>query len=293
LRFSDFGGALLKARPDCIPCIIAHVLKVAQNVTPDDWLARKAILETMDLLKTAEFDRTPAEIAYDCLHLTARTLGTSDPFKEEKRQANEAALAVIGDAQKLALESKDDPLFTLLRFAAAANLLDTGILSTATPEDVILLTSKMDFEVNNYSAFKKDLKSSKSILYILDNAGEIVFDKLVVEGLVQREKRVTAVVRRSPILNDALREDARLTGMDSLCQIIDTGVDSLGVILSVSSAQFREAFENADMVISKGQANFETLEGVHKNIYFLMSAKCDVIANHLGISKGDLVLLKE
>ena len=293
MRFSDFGDTFLKARPDCIPCIIAHVLKVAQNVTPDDWLARKAILETMDLLKTAEFDRTPAEIAYDCLHLTARTLGSSDPFKEEKRQANEAALAVIGDARKLALESKDDSLFTMLRFAAAANLLDTGILSTATPEDVILLTSKMDFEVNNYSAFKKDLKSSKSILYILDNAGEIVFDKLVVEGLVQREKRVTAVVRRSPILNDALREDAQLTGMDSLCQIIDTGVDSLGVILSLSSAQFREAFEDADMVISKGQANFETLEGVRKNIYFLMSAKCDVVANHLGISKGDLVLLKE
>jgi hypothetical protein len=81
--------------------------------------------------------------------------------------------------------------------------------------------------------------------------------------------------------------------MDSLCQIIDTGVDSLGVILSLSSAQFREAFEDADMVISKGQANFETLEGVRKNIYFLMSAKCDVVANHLGISKGDLVLLKE
>jgi hypothetical protein len=283
----------LKARPDCIPCIIAHVLKVAQNVTPDDWLARKVILETMDLLKDADFDRTPAEIAYDCLHLTARTLGTSDPFKEEKKQANEAALAIIGDARKVALETKDDPLFTLLRLAAAANLLDTGILSTATPEDVILLTSKMDFEVNNYSAFKKDLKPAKSILYILDNAGEIVFDKLVVESLVQTGKKVTAVVRKSPILNDALREDAQLTTMDALCKIMDTGSDSLGVILSLSSAQFREAFDDADVIISKGQANFETLEGTRKNIYFLMSVKCDVVANHLGVSKGDLVLLKE
>lgn len=283
----------MKARPDCIPCIIAHVLKVAQNVTPDDWLARKVILETMDLLKDADFDRTPAEIAYDCLHLTARTLGTSDPFKEEKKQANEAALAIIGDARKVALETKDDPLFTLLRLAAAANLLDTGILSTATPEDVILLTSKMDFEVNNYSAFKKDLKPAKSILYILDNAGEIVFDKLVVESLVQTGKKVTAVVRKSPILNDALREDAQLTTMDALCKIMDTGSDSLGVILSLSSAQFREAFDDADVIISKGQANFETLEGTRKNIYFLMSVKCDVVANHLGVSKGDLVLLKE
>lgn len=283
----------MKARPDCIPCIIAHVLKAAQNVTPDDWLARKVILESMDLLKTAEFDRTPAEIAYDCLHLTAKTLGISDPFKEEKKQANEAALAVISDARRIALESKDDPLLALLRFAAAGNLLDTGILSTATPEDVILLTSRMDFEVNNYSAFKKDLKSSRSVLYILDNAGEIVFDKLVVESLVQAGKKVTAVVRKSPVLNDALREDAQLTEMDSLCQIMDTGVDSLGVILSLSSAQFRGAFEDADMVISKGQANFETLEGTRKNIYFLMSVKCDVVANHLGVSKGGLVFLRE
>lgn len=292
-RSGEFGDFVLKARPDCIPCIIAHVLKAAQNATPDDWLARKAILETMDLLKTAEFDRTPAEIAYDCLRLTVKTLGASDPFKEEKKQANEAALAVIGEARKLTLENKDDPLFTLLRLAAAANLLDTGILSTATPEDVILLTSKMEFEVNNYPGFKRDLKQSKNILYILDNAGEIVFDKLVLENLIEKGKKVTAVVRKSPVLNDAVREDAELAGISSLCQVIDTGVDSLGVILNISSREFRGAFENADMVISKGQANYETLEGTRKNIYFLMSVKCDVVANHLGVSKGDLVLLKE
>ncbi|MFH1421197.1 MAG: ARMT1-like domain-containing protein [Planctomycetota bacterium] len=283
----------MKAKPDCIPCIIAHVLKVARNVTPNDWLARKVLLETLDILKTGEFDRSPAEIAFDCLRTAAKTLGTLDPFKEEKRVSNESAMAIIEEVNKIITDKNEDKLLSLLRFAAAANLLDTGTLSTATPQDITLLTSRMNFELNNYAALKKDLASAKSILYILDNAGEIVFDKLVIEELARKGKDVTAVVRKFPVLNDAVSEDAEQVGLTAVCPVIDTGADSLGVVLNVASPKFREIFESADVVISKGQANFETIEGIRKNTYFVLTTKCDVVANYLGVSKNDLVLLRE
>ena len=138
--------------------------------------------------------------------------------------------------------------------------------------------------------FRNATAQAKDILYLGDNAGEIVFDRLLVEQLPC--KNVTFVVKASPIINDATMEDAKMAGLTDMVSVIDNGSDAPGTILESCSQDFRRRFNEADLVISKVQGNYETLSGVDKNVFFILRAKCPVIARHLGCEIGSLVLVK-
>jgi uncharacterized protein with ATP-grasp and redox domains len=131
--------------------------------------------------------------------------------------------------------------------------------------------------------------AARSILYLADNAGEIVFDRLLIERLPAG--RVTVVVRGAPVINDATRADAQVAGLDRIAEIIDNGSDAPGTVLEDCSAQFRERFESADVIIAKGQGNFETLSAAGANICFLLKIKCPVLATHTGIELGTQALI--
>jgi uncharacterized protein with ATP-grasp and redox domains len=284
-------GDELKATADCIPCIENYVLKTAKHVSEDDWLQRKVLLETMDVLRNASYDRSPPEICYDVIKAANRMLGVTDPYREVKENLNRLSIPVAARAEKTAQES-DDPLLTSLKFACAANALDVAVLDQVEPEEVIGIAGSRDFEIDNYEQLKEDLEGAKTVFYLLDNAGEIAFDKLVVQQLL--DKDVTCVVRRTPVLNDATREDAEAVSLSKLCNIVDPGADFIGLPLDLCSGEFRETFDKADVIIAKGMANFETLEGaLPKSVYFLLMAKCPVVAGMLGVKIGDMVLLKD
>jgi uncharacterized protein with ATP-grasp and redox domains len=281
----------LKATADCIPCIENYVLRTAKHVSEDDWLQRKVLLETMDVLRNTSYDRTPSEICHDVLKTAHRMLGVTDPYKDLKKELNKLAAPVAARAEKIIQES-EDPLHASLLFAAAANTLDVGVLTHMSPEKILDMAQNSSFDIDNYEQLKDDIEGAKSVFYILDNAGELAFDKLVIQQLL--DKDVTCVVRRTPVLNDATAEDAQEISLSKLCSVIDPGADLLGLPLDLCSSEFKEAFGNADVIIAKGMANFETLENASpKSVYFLLVAKCQVVAGMLGAKVGDMILLKD
>jgi uncharacterized protein with ATP-grasp and redox domains len=174
------------------------------------------------------------------------------------------------------------PFETAVRLAIAGNIIDFGILSVDEKrvEDTIAASLTDQIDSAAVDILEDEVRKARRILYLCDNAGEIVFDRLLIERL-PREK-VTAVVKGGPIINDALMDDAREVGLCDLVEVIDNGTAAPGTLVGLCSHDFQRRFEEADLVISKGQGNFETLDGTPKNIFYLFTVKCSVVCEYLG-----------
>lgn len=178
-----------------------------------------------------------------------------------------------------------------IRLAIIGNIIDFGPnYRMFDIEKDVHVGKKQPFAMCDYSALKKAVGQSDTILYIGDNAGEIVFDKLLVKTL---KKPVTFVVRDAPIINDATMEDTIQTGMDKAAEVISSGSELPGTVPHLCSKEFNELFNRATCIISKGQENYETLSEIDRPIFFLLKVKCPVIARHMGASVGDIVLKKQ
>lgn len=277
----------VKSRPECIPCIIEQVINTVRRVTQDDWIVGKVIKEVMQELARSDLELSPAELSYQALSFALKAVGAQDPFAEEKKRYNRRVLALLPKL-RAAVNEAEDPLHAAARFAIAGNIIDLGIDSRFDLDEEIERALHVPLALDASDELKPALKTASRILYILDNTGEIVFDRLLMELL--KDKTLTAVVRKSPILNDATAEDAREVGIDQFARIIDPSQDMLGVVLALASEGLRREFYAADVVISKGQANFETLHGCDRPVFFMLRAKCPIVAAALGVRVGDTVL---
>ena len=275
--------------PDCIPCLFRQALATARRVTDDDETLRGALIELAKFLARSHEQCSPAEFSYDGLMAVQRFLGVDDPYKEEKDSFNKAILELEGHLQEI-IDESDDPLHMAVRLAAAGNMIDLGIVSDVNIDDHIRAARETGFAVDDYDLLRQRLEDAETILYVLDNAGEIVFDKLLIRHLAA-DHIVTAVVRRSPVLNDVTMDDAVYVGIDKLCEVIDTGCDVFGVPVELVSQEFLRRFDAADVRIAKGHANFETLDGCGREIFFLLKAKCQSVAGELGVNLYDSVLM--
>jgi uncharacterized protein with ATP-grasp and redox domains len=284
-------------RPYCIPCLLRRTLHTAQIATSDEWLHRKILGEIMAELGQAEVEQTPAEVAYGIFKKTARTLGMNDPYGEEKKRWREEVLANEGWIRER-VDGSSDPLFTALKLAAASNRLDNELRPTMTLKGLVEGLEEIPFEPECSDAFREAVARAGNVFYIHDSAGEIFFDRLLIERFGKQPAQITSVVRQAVTIADATREDAEAVGLgDVVSEIIDPGIDCQGLPLGECSEPFRARFAAADLVLVKGQAGYQTLEGeeaaqrgVEKEIYCLLSVKCPVMANQLGSGLGDLVL---
>jgi uncharacterized protein with ATP-grasp and redox domains len=191
------------------------------------------------------------------------------------------------------LES-EDRLDTAVRLAIAGNLIDFGVNSIIQETELEktisqCLSEKLTDMQIGY--FRKAIDKAENILYLADNAGEIVFDRLLIEQLPI--EKITMAVKGSPVINDATMEDAILAGLPKIVEVIDNGSDAPGTILEICSQSFKNYFNKADLVIAKGQGNYETLSDVDKNIFFILKAKCPVIAKDLGCEVGEMILRRK
>lgn len=281
----------MRVYPECIPCLIRQGLNAAEKLNlSEEKLFQVAQSGLKYLAQFREFQFSPAHYAYHIQREVKRLTGEEDPFREIKKISNQKALEIL---KNLNLEEvlKGDPLRSALKLSAIGNILDFAILSEEEAFGKILQLLEKEFTVDDYGSFKKDLENSQRVLILGDNAGEIVFDKILVKVLKELGKEVVFVVKGKPILNDATLEDAKEVSMTKLCKVIDNGNDRVGTDLSVASEEFLREWKKADIVISKGQANFESLSSVRdKTIYFLLTAKCNPVAREVGAKgKGDLV----
>jgi len=281
----------MRTHPDCFPCFFRQANIALSHVDIGDAGIIDIMRGLASMLPELDFSRSPAHVTTR-LHRFIRQKVGRDPFLDIKREYNERALALYPELKKMA-ERADDPLYAALRLAIAGNIIDFGIFTSVDMEGTIEKVLDRELAVDDYHLFEQDLERSSRVLYLLDNAGEIVFDRLLVEAIMQRGVEVTAVVKGGPVLNDAMMADAGQVGLDRICSVIDNGSDAVGTILEMCSEDFLRAFRGAELIISKGQANFETLMNSDEMpVYFLFQSKCSVVSRCLGLEKGSMILSK-
>ena len=284
----------MRTHLDCFPCFLKQTLIAVRLGTRDGSLQANVIKGVLDEIKATDMSQPPA-YSTTFLHRKIRQLLGKDPFKEIKSEYNLIALGLYPELKKK-VENSKDPLWTAARLAIAGNVIDFGIFTSVDIIGTIERALHNPLTVDAYAAFKDAADKSPEMLYLLDNAGEIVFDRLLIEVLTGMGKKVTAVVKGEPVLNDSTMEDAREIGLADVCEIVDNGSDGIGTILEFTSPEFNRIFENARFVISKGQGNFETLwdtgHAGGKEIFFLLQSKCDVVSRELGVSQGSMLLMK-
>ena len=280
----------MRTHIDCFPCFVRQTTIALAQFSDNHALGEEVIREVLDVVQRADTARPPAYTTTFIHRLIREKLG-QDPFKKVKKAYNTLAMGLYAEL-KARIRRSEDPLWTASRLAISGNVIDFGIYTSIDIESSILRSLEEHIAVDDYEMFREDLDRSEEILYLLDNAGEIVFDRLLIEELAAMGKKVRAAVQGSAVLNDVTAEDARQTGLQDICEVIDNGSDAVGTILEWTSPEFRAHYDGAELVISKGQGNFETLTGNGKKAYFLFQSKCDVVSKELGLSPGSMLLKK-
>lgn len=278
----------MKTHFDCITCMINGLINLFKKGLIEEKHQESVMKEVLTYYSNIDYNESPLLTNRNLHRVIRKISNNNDPYKKLKDQMNAEAVKYCEKYKDLVLTS-DNPLDKALRLAVAGNIIDFGPGHAIDIEKNIEKILNEDFVIDDSAELFNDIKKAKNILYLGDNTGEIVFDKLFLEVIGRSD--ITFVVRNSPILNDATMEDVKYFGIDKLVNIMTNGDDAPGTLLEHTSPEFKEAFDRADLIISKGQGNFEGLSEVKgKNIYFLLMIKCDVIADGVGLKNGDYIV---
>lgn len=281
----------MKTSLDCIPCITRQALNAARMASTDPAVHESIVRNVLRWAGDMDLDQPPP-IMSQRIHRQLRAItGVQDPYRHAKIHQNQMALRLLSEL-KIELKTVSDPLELGVRLAIAGNVIDMGINGNVTESNLRDSLNEVMREsfVGTMEAFRQEVAKARNILYLADNAGEIVFDRLLIEQL--ELERVTLAVRGAPILNDATKEDARSVGLAEMVEIIDNGSDLPGTLLEDCNEDFVRRFNEADLIVAKGQGNFETLSEQPHNIFFLFKVKCPVVADHAGLPEGSHVLAR-
>jgi len=278
----------MKAQLDCYPCLFTQVLNAARMHTADEKLLRDILDRVCQILPTLPLDARPPVFGREVYRLVSEMIGITDLYEDVKSECTKQALGLYPDLKKR-IEGATDPLMLAVRLSIAGNVIDFGTTRRFNIEEDLETVLRQEFAVDHSGQFRKDLNSAKNVLFLGDNAGETVFDRLLIEELGMP---VVYVVRETPIINDAVRQDAVEAGIDAVAEILSSGSDAPGNILELCSEEFMDAYLSADLIISKGQGNYEALSEEDRPIFFLLKAKCQVIARDIGVAQGSIILMK-
>ena len=290
----------MKTYLDCIPCFFKQAIEAARLAGAGEKKQKMILNEMAKSLQGFQLNSTPPLMGWTIHRIVKRLTRNTDPYIAIKRKSNKLALRIYKRLKNKVKHSKDR-LLTAVELAIAGNIIDYGVKNALNVNKELKkilrkeerAIKKEDRRLFNYQAFKHALKSASTILYLADNAGETVFDKILIEEIKRdyKDRKIIYAVKEKPIINDALIEDARKCGIDKIAEVISSGTDAPGTILSLCSKKFLKIYKSADLIISKGQGNFEALSEEKRPMYFLFMAKCPVVAKDVGCSVGDIVLL--
>ena len=282
----------MRLKPDCIVCNLNIILRTLKIINKDENFLIENMKKVIEGISKVNSKNYPPELGGIVYRGIIESTKVKDPYMEIKKKQNNLILNKYSDLRKTILNA-EDPLFEAVKFAIIGNIIDFGINEVVDFEDDIKDSLKKGITINDYNLLERDLKSSKKILYIGDNSGEIVFDKLLISLIkeIYPGIDITFACRSEPIINDVLIEDALQVGIDKYAKVISSGMNLPGTILRYVNNEFIEELRMADLVIAKGQGNFEGLEEEKmKKIYFLLKAKCNVVANYLKCNVGNLII---
>jgi uncharacterized protein with ATP-grasp and redox domains len=282
----------MKIYSECKSCLTRQATEAAEMATEDPQLREEIIREAGKIIADLPFESTPPYMDY-LLHRTInQLLGDIDPYKSIKSYYNLKALEYFPTMKRIVREA-GDPFQTSVKIAIAGNTIDFGANSSREEIDIPRLvqeTIEAPLLIDELLQFRKNLEKAKNILYLADNAGEIVFDRILIEEISDYGNRVCLAVKSGPIVNDAITDDAIEAGLYGAVPVIETGVRAPGTILELCDERFLKKLKQADLIIAKGQANYETLSEKPYPVFFLLRAKCSVIARHLDVPVGATVV---
>lgn len=279
---------------ECWPCFLAQALRGAKEAGLDQEQTRTLLVEVGGGLADLHPSAPPPDFARHFYARIAELSGREDPYAATKREHTRAAIAVLDELRRRVREAADE-LDAALRVAAAGNRLDLGALADpGRVEDVLAGALSAPTPVWEVERFRGELARAGRVLVLGDNAGETVFDRLMLESLgrLRPEAELAYAVRGGPVINDATVEDALEAGVDQAARLLSTGAAVPGVLLAECSADFVKAFHAADLVLAKGQGNYETLsEPAPRPLWYLLTVKCHQVSEHLGAPTGSSILL--
>ena len=289
LNKGDFKEQI-KVTYDCIPCAIGSLITLFKKGFVPTEKQEPAMRALLNYLSQIDYNQTPPAMGQEMHRIIRKILENSDPYAEIKEQFNRLMLNYYPDLKKQ-VEQAPDPFQQALRLAIAGNIIDFGPNQHFDIHGILDQSNSIVFAIDDSLELKEAISQAETLLYLGDNAGEIVMDRIFLETI--QHPNVYFAVRGAPIINDAIEKDAKMVGIDHIAKLISNGDDAPGTIPANTSPEFQRIFNQADLIISKGQGNYESLSGYDRNIYFLLMAKCNIIADHLGVKKGDLVVKKE
>lgn len=276
----------MNAKEACIPCILNFCERTVNFCELSDTERGAILKEISENLKRVSLDRSPAAIADYATGIIKRRVGIDDLYRSEKRSQNRKALAVYPQLKGLVAHA-EDPLKTAFLISAMGNIIDLGAHADFDVEAILRDFHDISFAKDGFAEFRKRSVSCKSLLLVVDNCGEVVFDRVLLETLHGMRKVVA--VKTQPFINDVTMDDVYGTGIEETAEIIETGTCNLDFSCPTINREFLSLFRSADVVIAKGHANFEALHGKRKDVFFLLRAKCDVVADVIGVRKGDFI----
>jgi len=276
----------MKVCLECLPCFLSQTIKTMRRITHDEKAVRDVLNSVCRILPRQPENATPAEIGREVYRLISLKTGVADPYRELKEQCTRRALKIYPD-MKQRVERSQDRLLTAAKMAIAGNIIDFGADTVFELEKDVEAVLSRPFGINHFPDFAASIKSAGRIVYLGDNAGETVFDRILIEEI---SAPVIYTVRSAPVINDAVKKDAEEAGIPDAARIETSGCDAPGTILSKCTPKFRKLLGKADVIISKGQGNYEALSGKNLPIFFLLTAKCQAVARDLGVVPGDIVL---
>lgn len=286
----------MKISYECGPCFLRQA-KEAMDLSTDDEKLKMELMEDIFKFLSNNFKLdTNSNGTGSAMHkMIIEKTGCRDPYRKEKIEGNEIALKYLPEVKRI-LED-DDSLENHVKIAIIGNILDFGAFTLDDDiESVIKDSLKKDLTVKDIEEFENSLKNNDKVLYLVDNTGEIVFDKLLLSKIKEYGLDITIAVKSVPILNDACMKEALDAGLDEFGEIVEIGCGTVGYVDSEISEEFRQIFDSHKFIISKGMGNYEGLSEIDlsdKEIYFLLCAKCNTIAKHIGVNLHDMLLFKK
>lgn len=273
---------------DCLPCVMRQALEISRKVTGREDLHEAVMADAIRILAGFRSYRSAPEICRAVNQRVRERTGSQDPYRSVKDEAVRSALSVYPLVKRY-VQDKGNTLYWGLKASAVGNIMDAALYENVTVDESIGKELDRAFAVCDADRLADRLRNARTLLLIGDNAGETVFDRIFIEGL--KDIRVFYAVRGAPVINDATAEDAVASGLGECAAIVSTGCDAPGVLPDECGEEFLNLYRAADIVISKGQGNYETLSDEPREIFFLLKAKCPVIARSLGVDLNEYVFM--
>lgn len=276
----------MKFSLDCYPCTVRQALRAIRQAGMDEEQQAAAMQRILRELAEVKPGASAPEIAAQTQAILREMSGNEDIYASEKAESTAEALALYPKWKEAVLQA-DDPLESAVRLAIAGNIIDFGPLDSYDLEATIRRVMRQPFAVNDLESLRIAIDEADEMLYLADNTGETVFDRILIETM---GKPVVYAVKEAPILNDATIEDARAAGLNDIAEVVSCGARYPGTLLAHCSAEFVERFRQAQLIISKGMGNYEALSAENAPIFFLLQVKCDMVGADLGVPKGSIVV---